>query len=166
MSILEVYLQIFDTIKLLNTMDFKMTNTTFPPYINNGDKVILFDGVCKLCNGWAKFIIKYDKQHLFKLASVQSEQGQALLKFFEMPTNQFDTMLLIDNTNLYTKTTAFFNVIKRLPYRFRWVLVFVIIPTPVRNWLYDRIALNRYQLFGKHSHCQILQDNDKNRFLS
>ena len=143
-----------------------MANVTVPPYINKDDKVILFDGVCKLCSGWAKFIIKNDKQHKFKLASVQSEQGQALLLHFEMPTNQFHTMILIENTNLYTKSTAFFKVVKHLPFRFRWVLVFAIIPTPIRNWLYDRIALNRYQLFGKHSHCQILQDNDENRFIS
>jgi len=143
-----------------------MTNKTLPPYINKNDKVILFDGVCKLCNGWAKFIIKYDKQYLFKLTSVQSVQGQALLKYFDMPTAQFDTMILIDNNMVYKKSTAFFEVIKHLPYRFRWIILFIIIPVPIRNWLYDRIALNRYQLFGKYNHCQILHDNDKNRFLS
>lgn len=143
-----------------------MQNETFLPYINKDDKVILFDGVCKLCNGWAKFIIKYDKKYLFKLASVQSEQGQAILRYFDMPTAGFDTMVLVENNIAYTKSTAFFKIIKQLPYKFRWIMFFAIIPVPIRNWLYERIALNRYQLFGKYSHCQFLQDNDKNRFLS
>ena len=70
----------------------------YPPYITENDCVILFDGVCKLCNAWSQFIIKYDTQQLFKLCSVQSPEGQSILKHFNMPTDHFDTMLYVEGT--------------------------------------------------------------------
>jgi len=142
-----------------------MLKKNMPPNVELIDKVILFDGVCKLCNGWAKFIIKYDKNKIFKMASVQSKQGQIILKHFNMPIDKFDTMLLIDEGLAYVKSSAFFKVVKHLPYRFRLILIFAIIPRPIRDWLYDRIALNRYKLFGKFDHCILPNPDHERRFL-
>lgn len=77
------------------------------------DQVILFDGVCRLCNGWAKWIIKVDKSYQFKLCSVQSETGQALLSRLGYPTDKFDTMLVIVNGQVYEKSDAFFSIMKK-----------------------------------------------------
>ncbi|MDR5900061.1 DCC1-like thiol-disulfide oxidoreductase family protein [Halomonas vilamensis] len=66
-----------------------------PPYMGEHDQVVLFDSVCKLCNGWAKFLIRHDPQRAFRLASVQSPQGQALLQWFGLPTDEYETLVLI-----------------------------------------------------------------------
>ena len=143
-----------------------MSKVDLPSCLDKNTKVILFDGVCKLCNFWAKFIIKYDKKQVFKLASVQSKQGQAILKYFDMPTETFDTMLLVENNKSHEKSTAFFKIVKRLPYVFRIPMIFVVIPRPVRDWMYDRVALNRYKLFGKYEQCLLPSPDHDNRFLN
>jgi predicted DCC family thiol-disulfide oxidoreductase YuxK len=135
------------------------------PYISEKDQLILFDGVCKLCHGWSRFIIKYDRDHTFKLATVQSEQGQAILEYFKMPTSHFDTMLYIENNMAYEKSTAFLKVVNKLPYPFKPLQVFYLIPRFIRDWFYDRIALNRYKLFGKYDKCLLPTADYDNRFL-
>ena len=74
--------------------------------------IILFDEICVLCNGWAKFLIKYDTQAQFKLTSVQSPLGQDILRHYQMPTEQFDSMLVIKNGQAYSESTAFLKVIE------------------------------------------------------
>jgi predicted DCC family thiol-disulfide oxidoreductase YuxK len=76
--------------------------------------IILFDEICVLCNGWAKFLIKYDTQAQFKLTSVQSPLGQDILRHYQMPTEQFDSMLVIKNGQAYSESTAFLKVIESL----------------------------------------------------
>lgn len=135
------------------------------PYITEKDQLILFDGVCKLCHGWSRFIIKYDRDHIFKLTTVQSPQGQAILEHFGMPTEHFDTMLYIENNHAYEKSTAFLKVVKKLPFPFKLLQVFYLFPKFIRDWCYDRIALNRYRIFGKYDSClSPTADHDK-RFL-
>lgn len=72
-----------------------MTDIKYPPNVGKHDSVILFDGVCKLCNRWSLFIINVDIQQHFTLCSVQSPEGQRILTHFNMPTDHFDTMLLV-----------------------------------------------------------------------
>jgi len=142
-----------------------MTVSKYPPYIGEDDCVILFDGVCKLCNSWSQFIIKFDKQQCFKLCSVQSPEGQSILKHFDMPTEHFDTMLYVEGNQCFDKSDAFLNVVNKLTLPWRLLYVFKVIPKTIRNWLYDRIALNRYTLFGKYSSCIIPTKEHENRFL-
>jgi predicted DCC family thiol-disulfide oxidoreductase YuxK len=80
-----------------------MALVKYPPNVGKNDGVILFDDVCKLCNRWSLFIIKHDKQQRFKLCSVQSPEGQSILKHFEMPTDHFDTMLYVEDNTKCTK---------------------------------------------------------------
>ena len=143
-----------------------MNDLLLPPHVGVTDKVILFDGVCKLCHGWSRFIIRFDQKRVFKLATIQSEQGQAILKHFDLPTSHFDTMLYIENNQVYEKSTAFLKVTKYLPWPFKLLQVFYIIPRPIRDWLYDRIALNRYRLFGKYDQCMLPTADHDSRFLS
>lgn len=122
-------------------------------YIAADDKVILFDGVCRLCNGWAKFIIRFDKAHHFKLATVQSKEGQEILAYYGLATDHYETMVLLDQHKIYTQSTAFIRVMVKLPWYWKPMATAWIIPSRIRNWLYDRIALNRYQFFGKFDVC-------------
>ena len=136
-----------------------------PPHINSGDCVILFDGVCKLCNGWANFIIEKDKQQQFKLCSVQSPAGAAILEHFGFPTDSYETMLYVEGSQCYQQSQAFFKIIGKLGYPWKAVSVFRIFPKVLNNWLYDRIALNRYKLFGKYEYCRLPTADHDQRFL-
>ncbi len=137
----------------------------YPPNVGENDSVILFDGVCKLCNTWSQFIIKVDTQQRFKLCSVQSPEGQNILRHFEMATDHFDTMLYVEGNQYFDKSDAFLNVINKLGLPWRLLYLFKVIPKGIRNWLYDRIALNRYYLFGKYDTCMLPSEENEHRFL-
>jgi predicted DCC family thiol-disulfide oxidoreductase YuxK len=136
------------------------------PGISASDRVVLFDAVCKLCGAWARFLIRYDKHRRFKLASVQSPEGQAILAWFGLPTDYYETMLLVEGPRMYTKSTAFLRIMKRLPPPWPLAAVGWIVPTGLRDWAYDRIALNRYALFGRYDECLVPSPDHEARFLS
>lgn len=93
-----------------------MNTDKLPPYIGASDKVILFDGVCKLCNAWSNFIIKNDKYYLVKLCSVQSEEGKAILLHFGLPIDSYETMLYVEGNQSFQKSDAFFQIMAKLGY--------------------------------------------------
>ena len=136
-----------------------------PPGIGINDSVVLFDGVCRLCAAWSRFLIRFDKRYRFRLATVQSEQGQAILTWFGLPRDEYETMVLVENGRLYTKSAAFIRVVRRLPMPWPLLALGWCIPGFIRDWLYDRIALNRYQLFGKYDICMVPDPDHKERFL-
>lgn len=142
-----------------------MTKVKYPPNVGENDSVILFDGVCKLCNVWTQFIIRVDTQQHFKLCSVQSPEGQSILNHFKMPTEHFDTMLLVEGEQCFDKSDAFLNVVTKLSYPWRLFYVVKILPQGIRNWLYDRIARNRYHLFGQYDTCILPSKENENRFI-
>lgn len=146
-------------------MTHSQAQTSMPPYMQVGDKVILFDGVCKLCNAWSQFIIRYDKACVVKLASVQSKEGQAILQHFNYPITHFDTMLFVNGNQAFEKSTAFLNIVTLLPAPLRYLRFFRILPRFFRDFLYDRIALNRYWLFGKYQSCMLPSPDHKQRYL-
>ena len=92
--------------------------------MSNEDKVILFDGVCKLCNGWVRFVVNNDMNRVFKLAAMQSDEGQAFLKHFKRSADEFETMLYIDGNVVYEKSAAFFKIIREMTYPVRIMAVF------------------------------------------
>ncbi|TWX64319.1 thiol-disulfide oxidoreductase DCC family protein [Colwellia demingiae] len=142
-----------------------MTIEKYPPNIDINDCVILFDGVCKLCNVWTQFIVKVDTQQRFKLCSVQSPEGQSILNHFKMPTDHFDTMLFVEGNQYFDKSDAFLNVVNKLGFPWRLLYVFKVLPKGIINWLYDRIARNRYYLFGQYDTCMLPSKENENRFL-
>lgn len=139
--------------------------TSLQRYLSPTDKVILFDCVCKLCNTWSTFILKYDSKQVFKLASAQSEAGQAILRHYGYPLDRFDTMLLVDCGVAYSKSAAFLHIVHQLPLPFKLLSVGRIIPRPIRDWLYDRVALNRYRWFGQYEQCVVPRPEHMKRFL-
>ena len=143
-----------------------MNSTNLPPNVGMADKVILFDGVCKLCNAWSSFIIQHDHKHAFKLCSVQSPEGQEILQHFGLSTEIYDSMLVVAGDAVYQQSDAFFQVVGKLGYPWKLLCIFRIIPRSHRNWLYDRIALNRYRLFGKYDYCSLPTPDHEARYLS
>lgn len=139
--------------------------SNYPPKVAPDDQIILFDGVCKLCNGWSRFIIRYDREHKFRLCSVQSPEGQAILQWFGYPMDVFETMLLVQGNRALERSDSFIAVMKQLPLPWRLAGLFRILPRVIRDWCYDRIALNRYWLFGKYDHCLLATPDHSQRFL-
>lgn len=142
-----------------------MSTDKLPPNIGVSDKVILFDGVCKLCNAWSNFIIKHDRQRVFKLCSVQSKEGKQILLHFGLPSESYETMLYVEGNQSFQKSEAFFQIMTQLGYPWKIVYIFKVIPKPLRDWMYDRIALNRYSLFGKYDYCTLPSPDHEARFL-
>ncbi|CAA0087682.1 Uncharacterised protein [Zhongshania aliphaticivorans] len=136
--------------------------------VNN---VILFDGVCKLCHAWARFIIAFDKANTFKLASVQSPEGTAITDHYQLlPSNtvniQYDTLYFLAKGRVYKKSTAVLHILAAMPYPWRIASIFRLIPLAIRDFLYDQLAKYRYTLFGKYKQCRLPSTNDKQRFLT
>mgnify|MGYP000247332177 FL=1 len=142
-----------------------MDSTGNIPYLKSQENVILFDGVCKLCNAWSSFIIRHDHGRRFRLASVQSNEGQAILAYFGYPTDYYDTMLVVRGGVCFEKSDAFFVVMGELGFPWKAALVFKALPKRLRNWLYDRIARNRYRIFGKYDVCLLPTSDHARRFL-
>lgn len=131
----------------------------------NNHKIILFDGVCNLCNSSVNFIIDRDKKNVFKFAALQSETGQKFLDKFGMNKNDFDSVVLLDENKFYSKSTAALMIVKEFPSLWKALFVFIIIPAPLRNFLYDLVAKNRYRWFGKKDSCRMPSPELKNKFL-
>lgn len=125
----------------------------------------MFDAQCKLCHGWTRFLLTYDKAGLFKLCSVQSAQGQAILQHLGMPTAQFDSMVLLEGEQVYSKSAAFIRVVQQLPLPWRWLGWAAYMPQRWRDACYDLIATNRYRLFGKYAQCVVPSAAVRQRFI-
>jgi len=136
-----------------------------PPFLQPGDRVVLFDGVCKLCNGMVRFIISHDPHKRLKLASVQSPEGQALLEWFGLPTDHFNTMGFIENNRLSVRSEAMLGLAQYLDQPWPWLRVLRVVPRVIRDWAYDRVALNRYRLFGRYETCVLPDADHEGRFL-
>ncbi|MCF6347729.1 MAG: thiol-disulfide oxidoreductase DCC family protein [Flavobacteriaceae bacterium] len=127
--------------------------------------IILFDGVCNLCNNSVQFIIKRDKKQRFLYASLQSDAAQSILLQFQLKNSDFDSIILIENEKIYQKTTAILKIIKQLNGIWKLGYVFIIIPKFIRDFIYNIIAKNRYKWFGKREVCMIPTKELKMRFL-
>jgi predicted DCC family thiol-disulfide oxidoreductase YuxK len=137
-----------------------------PGRLAAGRAVVLFDGTCKLCNGWATFIIQQDKERRLTLSAVQSSEGQALLKWAGLPQDAFNTIVLVEDDRFYVRSDAMFRIIAHLPARWHWLLLGRVFPKVIRDWLYDRIALNRYRIFGRYDACRLPPADHAERFLT
>lgn len=128
-------------------------------------QVILFDGVCNLCNGFIQFIIKKDKKNKFKFCSLQSEQGQNIIKQNSKDLKNIDSVLLFTNNQIYNKSTAVLKIAKTLGFPYNIIKIISVIPVKLRDRIYDFIAKNRYRWFGKKTSCWIPTSELKEKFL-
>jgi predicted DCC family thiol-disulfide oxidoreductase YuxK len=127
--------------------------------------VILFDGVCHFCNGTVNFLLKQDREKVFRFAALQSEAGQKLLAQYRLPKDDFDSFILIDDGKAYRSSTAGLRLYNKLPWYWKWSQVFWLVPRPIRDSIYGLIAKNRYKWFGKKDTCMIPTPEVRSRFL-
>lgn len=117
--------------------------------------IILFDGVCNLCNGAVNFVIKRDPVNVFKFAPLQEKQGALLLKTHAIDIQKLESIVLIENEKVYIKSSAALRITKKLSGLWPLFFVLLIIPSFIRDGIYDIIAKNRYKWFGKKEQCMI-----------
>lgn len=127
--------------------------------------IVLFDGVCNLCNGAVQFIIKNDKKDMFRFAALQSETGRKLLATHQLQHGKIDSIVLIKNDKAFIKSTAALHIAKELSGIWKLAYYYIVFPKFIRDAVYDFIARNRYGWFGKKDQCMIPTPELKKKFL-
>lgn len=130
-------------------------------------QLILFDGVCNLCNSSVVYTIIRDKNDVFLFAPLQSKIGEAIINEFNIDTTETDSILLYnpETRTVFSKSTAALKVAKSLSFPVNILSIFIVIPSFIRNWVYDFIAKNRYKWYGRKESCMIPTPELKNKFL-
>jgi predicted DCC family thiol-disulfide oxidoreductase YuxK len=116
------------------------------------DDVILYDGVCIFCSRWVRFVIARDAQRRFRLTPIQSDYGTRLAQAFGIDPADPDTNAVIHGGVAYFKSDAALTVLSSLP-GWGWVRVLFWVPKPLRDFVYNLVARNRYRIFGKYDRC-------------
>jgi predicted DCC family thiol-disulfide oxidoreductase YuxK len=129
-------------------------------------KIILFDGVCNLCNSAVQFVIEHDKKDVFRFVALQSELGKEILKHIGLNPENIDSIILYEpGVAYYYKSQAAIQISRSLGGFWHFGTIFRIIPTRISNLLYDYIAKNRYKWYGKKESCIIPTPELKAKFL-
>lgn len=127
-------------------------------------KIVLFDGDCNFCDRSVQFIIKNDRQAIFKFASLKSAKGQELVEKYNVPQT-VDSLILIEGNCYYDQSTAALRICKDLSWPWRLAVPLLIAPKPIRDYFYRLFAKNRYKWFGKKDTCQLPTPEMRKRFL-
>lgn len=128
--------------------------------------IILFDGVCNLCNSSVQFVLRHDKKKRFLFSSLQSDAALKLLLQLNVKNSKLDSIVLIEGNKIYDKSTAALRIAKELNPLWNIFFIFIIIPKPIRDYVYDFIAKNRYNWFGKKNSCLFSIHSHEDRFLT
>lgn len=129
------------------------------------DYIVLFDGVCNLCNASVNFIIDHDPEAKIKFAALQSEAGQELLLKHNLETQDLDSMVFISQTKAYIKSDAVLRLASQMGLPWSLGSIFLYLPRFLRNPIYEIIAHNRYRWFGKKDQCRVPTPQLRKRFL-
>ena len=129
-------------------------------------RIVLFDGVCNLCNESVIFILQNEKEPIFHFASIQSDVGKQLLEWYGLPADFNQAVVFIDHGKMYLGSTAALKIGQQL--KFPWSFfssIGLIVPRSIRDWVYNQIAEHRYHWFGKRDACMVPTEHLKARFL-
>ncbi len=127
--------------------------------------VIVFDGVCVLCNGWVRFLLSRDRANRYKFASMQSEVGRKLLVDNGLDPDDPVSFLLLEAGRPYSDSNAIIRVLQSLGGVWSLAVIFKVVPNALRDRAYRALARNRYRLFGKHEACLVPAADVADRFL-
>ena len=132
---------------------------------SEGISIVLFDGVCNLCNASVRFIIKRDKKELFRFAALQSDISKALLEYSGQSVDIPDSIVLIQKGKVYTESTAALRIARNLDGPWPLIYVLIIIPRFLRDFFYRIIAKYRYKVFGRRDQCMVPDTKISDRFI-
>ena len=133
--------------------------------VDNEKGIVLFDGVCHLCDGAVRFILKRERVAELKFAPLQSDSGKSLLQKYGYAPNYLDGLILIENNRAHDRSSACLRIAGKLNFPWRLLFPLLIIPKPLRDFIYGNIAAVRYRWFGKKESCSLPQGEDQARFL-
>ena len=134
--------------------------------VPDNKKLILFDGVCNLCNASVQYVIKHDKNNLFLFTALQSEVGKNIIEHYTIDTSKMDSIILFTpGKGMHYKSTAALKVASQLGFPTNVFAIFLIVPNFIRNWVYDYIAKNRYKWYGKKESCMIPTPELRSKFF-
>lgn len=132
----------------------------------SGHPVILFDGACGFCDRMVDFICEHDPNAVFRFASRQSPEGQALLAAHDLPSAGVGSLILIEDGTAYTKSTASLRIARRLEGGIRRLAAFAVVPSPIRDVVYTLVSRNRQRLLRTPPTCKVPTAERRARFLS
>ncbi len=127
--------------------------------------VVIFDGLCNLCNKFVNLALRRDKKRIFKFSQIGSEFSRGVEEKYGVDLIKLDTLVLVQNQGVFIKSDAVIRIFRHLGYPYSFVMVFYLLPKFLRNNIYDLIARNRYEFFGKRESCQIPGPDVINRFI-
>lgn len=127
--------------------------------------LVLYDGVCHLCNGFVRFVMRRDSQKQFQFGYLQSAEGQRILHSFPPIAEPPDTVVLIENGQLFTRSTAALRIARRLDGGWPLSYIFITIPRFLRDAVYNFISKHRYKYFGRSEQCLLPPPDYKERFI-
>jgi predicted DCC family thiol-disulfide oxidoreductase YuxK len=127
--------------------------------------VVLFDGVCNLCNGFVRFVIPRDPPGHIRFAALQSETARRLMAQTGLTADGADSIVLVEGQRAFVRSEAALRIARQL--RFPWPMLYglVIVPRPLRDWAYDVVARNRLRWFGRRDVCMVPGPETRDRFL-
>ena len=132
---------------------------------DNVGAIVVFDGVCVLCNGWVRFLLRHDHAGRYRFAAMQSASGRALLAAHGLDADDPSSFLLVEQGRAWTNTDAIRRVVAGLGGEWRIVHALGIMPRRLRDGLYGMVARNRYRWFGRHEACYLPTPEQRARFL-
>lgn len=132
---------------------------------SSAEAVILFDGVCNLCNGFVNFVFDRDPTGYFRVGSLQSDAAKQHLEPFSTDPKALDTVVLVEHGKLYTRSTAALRIVRQLEAPWPLLYAFIVVPRPFRDWVYDVIATHRYDWFGRRDQCRVPTPELQDRFI-
>ena len=135
------------------------------PGFPDKNPIIIFDGYCALCSGWAKFVLRHDQQAKYRLLSAQSPLGKALYAHYGLDPDDFQTNILIEDGTAWFKSRGSIRMIAGLGLPWSLVSLLRIAPTRAMDSLYDFVAKNRLRFFGKRNSCYLPPAEYANRFI-
>lgn len=127
--------------------------------------VLLFDGVCNLCNRSVRFVLAHEREPAMRFASLQSEVGKSLLATAGVEGNPLSTVVLIEGGRAHVRSSAALRTVRYLRAPWRWLGGLRIVPRPLRDWVYGVVSRSRYRIFGKGDVCPIPKPEQRERFL-
>jgi len=127
--------------------------------------VVLFDGVCHLCDGAVRFILRRENSRLLSFAPLQSEAGKALLMKYGYSENYLDGLIFIENKRAHDRSSACLHIAGKLKLPWKLFVIFLLVPKPLRDLVYRMVAVVRYRWFGKKEVCSLPPGEDQARFL-
>ena len=129
------------------------------------ERIILFDGVCNLCNSAVNFVIDHDPKGRFRFAALQSDFGIAEMKRLGPRDDLMESIVLLEGDRAFTRSSAALRIARGLGFPWSMALVFWVVPRPLRDWAYDVVARNRYRWFGRRKECRVPTPELKARFV-